>query len=47
MKTDLAFLQSLIPEEQRKGLNADSTIVPVVDTLAAVRRSRLAVCDPY
>lgn len=27
-------MQSLIPEEQRKGLTADSTIVPVVDTLA-------------
>ncbi|SCZ99321.1 BZ3500_MvSof-1268-A1-R1_Chr3-1g05946 [Microbotryum saponariae] len=27
--------QSLIPEAQRKGLSADSAVVPVVDTLAA------------
>ncbi|SCV74015.1 BQ2448_6447 [Microbotryum intermedium] len=28
-------LASLIPESQRKGLSADSAVVPVVDTLAA------------
>ena len=29
--------QTLIPAEQREGLPASSTVVPVVDTLAAVR----------
>lgn len=31
------FSQSLIPEEQRQGLTASSTVVPVIDTLLAVR----------
>lgn len=30
--------QTLIPAEQRDGLTASSTVVPVIDTLAAVRR---------
>jgi large subunit ribosomal protein L27Ae len=30
-------LATLIPAEQREGLTAESTVVPVIDTLAAVR----------
>lgn len=38
--------QTLIPAEQREGLSASSTVVPVIDTLAAVRLPPLTRLQP-